>query len=101
MENDRKDKGYDYDDLIKIGDQIHESKTALIVSDIEHEDGTHTTMGSATGKRRDIIIMLFTIMKSNPQLEELISEAVLMKKMKDIGDMFSQIKGNLEDEDDI
>lgn len=91
MENERKNKGYNFDDLVKIGDQIHDSKTALIVSDIEHDDGTHTTMGSATGRKRDIIIMLFTIMKENPTLEEIISEAVLMKKMKDIGDMFRQL----------
>ena len=91
MENERKNKGYNFDDLVKIGDQIHDSKTALILSDIEHDDGTHTTMGSATGTKRGIIIMLFTIMKENPTLEEIISEAVLMKKMKDIGDMFSQL----------
>lgn len=94
MENEREDKGYNYDDLVKIGDHIHDSKTAIIVSDIEHPDGTHTTLGSAVGKRGDIIQMLYNIMKGNKEMEDLISEAVLMRKMQNIAELFSKMNGD-------
>ena len=92
MEKERDDKGFSIKDLVKIGDHIHESKTALIISDIAKPDGTHSILGSATGNRRDIVLMIYSILKDNKGLEELISEAVLMKKMEDIHAMFSKIQ---------
>lgn len=90
MKNER--DGYSINDLVAIGDHLHNSKTALVIADIPSADGKqHTTMGSATGTHKDIVLMILAILEKNEQMEELITEAVLIRKANKIAAMFNKM----------
>jgi hypothetical protein len=84
--------GYSINDLVAIGDHLHNSKTALVIADIPSADGKqHTTMGSAVGTHKDIVLMILAILEKNEQMEELITEAVLIRKANKIAAMFNKM----------
>lgn len=93
MENkdERHKLGYEIDELVKIGDHLHNSQTALVIADVLDEKGTHTTMGTATGRREDIVTMVYIVLKQNEDLADIITEAVMRKKMHDILTEFEKI----------
>lgn len=89
---DREGKGYTIQDLIEIGDHLHNSKTAIVICDVEKDGGKHETMLSLTGKRGDIIMMLINILEQDDAeaLEDALSEALVNVKMKRIHKMFTK-----------
>jgi hypothetical protein len=48
-------------------------------------------MGSATGTHKDIVLMILAILEKNEQMEELITEAVLIRKANKIAAMFNKM----------
>jgi hypothetical protein len=87
-----KDARYTIEELVAIGDHIHNSTTALIICDVPEKDGEHTTtMATANGKRKDLVMMVYAVLKKQPFIESVLCEAIMLKKMQDISVMFDNI----------
>lgn len=94
----RENLGFQIDELVAIGDHLHNCQTALIIADV-YDGKDHTTMGCATGSKNNLLTMIQVILEQNPQLEDIIIEAVARKKMKDMANMVRQIKPNNQQEE--
>ena len=71
MENKNEKDTYSIDELVKIGDHIHNCTTAFIIADINEGDG-HNVLITAKGKRDDIVVMLIETMMKDQRVAELI-----------------------------
>ncbi len=87
----RRDFGYQIDELVTIGDHLHNCQTAIVIADV-YDGKNHNTMGSATGNRRDIVNMIALMLEQNAELESIILEAVARAKMNEMAKHFDQIK---------
>jgi hypothetical protein len=93
IHNERQNLGYNIDELVSIGDHLHNCTTAIVIADVT--DGkTHNTMASATGSRNSLIAMLVVIMQQNSEIEDIVTEAIAKKKMYDIAKMIGKINNN-------
>jgi hypothetical protein len=94
MEKERVGKGYTIDDLVKIGDQLHDSSSAIVLTLVKHNDGTCTSLGSATGTNKDLTMLIIQVLENSPELESLFYEALVLKKMQTFSKLIDQFKNN-------
>jgi hypothetical protein len=92
MENERLGKGYNIDDLVKIGDALHDSTSAIVLTLVKNTDGSCTTFGSATGTGKDLITLIVEVLENTPELETLFTEALVLKKMQSFGKLIDKLK---------
>lgn len=74
-------EGYSLDELVKIGDQIHNCTTAFMLIDIE-EKGEHNVLMTAKGKREDIIGMVIESMLKDSRIADIIEHAFINYALK-------------------
>jgi hypothetical protein len=99
MDNERKGKGYTIDDLVKIGDQLHDSSSAIVLTLVKHKNGTCTSLGSATGTQKDLSMLLIEVLGETPELEQIFTEALVLLKMKKFSTLMDNFK-NINNEED-
>jgi hypothetical protein len=70
-------KKYSVEDLVKIGDGIHNSTTSFILVDNDKTDSDKGyIMFSSHGQRADVIRMFVQLFEKNPKYEEIMIEAI-------------------------
>jgi hypothetical protein len=74
--SDRGITNYTIEELVQIGDHIHNCTTALIIADIEENDG-HNVLITARGKQEEIIIMLIETMIKDSRVAEIVELAFI------------------------
>ncbi|MEI7960756.1 MAG: hypothetical protein WCI04_00310 [archaeon] len=74
--SDRGIENYTIEELVQIGDHIHNCTTAIIIADIE-EDGGHNVLITARGKRDDVVIMLIETMMKDSRVAEIVELAFI------------------------
>lgn len=66
--------------LVLIGDAIHDSKTAIIIADNEN-NGSHSVTVCVRGIKHKLTEMLYEVFKSNADFENICSDALVSYKM--------------------
>jgi hypothetical protein len=69
-----KKENYTVEELVKIGDHIHNCTTAFIIADIDQK-GEHNVLITAKGKRDEIAVMLLETMMKDQRVAEIIELA--------------------------
>ena len=71
MQNKNEKETYSIEELVKIGDHIHNCTTAFILADVEENDG-HNVLITAKGTTNNIVNMLIETMMKDKRVAELI-----------------------------
>ena len=93
MENNRKDKGYCIEELVELGDKLHDCSSAIVLTLIKNSDETETCFGSASGRRSDLTKLIMDVLENQPELEAILTEAVILKKMVNVSRVLDNLKG--------
>lgn len=72
--SDRGITNYTIEELVQIGDHIHNCTTALIIADIEENDG-HNVLITARGEEEQVVIMLIETMMKDIRVAKIIELA--------------------------
>ena len=82
----RYDKCFNLDDLVRLGDQLHNCDAGLVVTLRKNadDDGYCKAEGTICGDGSDLIMMLVEAMKSNESLEQLLTQAVMVAKVESV-----------------
>ena len=78
--------------LVAIGDAIHDSKTAIIIADNEN-NGSHSVTVCVRGIKEKLKQMLYEVFKSNAEFENICSEALVSYKIDKIQQGFDNFNG--------
>lgn len=78
--------------LVLIGDAIHSSKTAVILADNKIGDEHNVTV-VVRGHRKDLVSMMYQVLKSNDYFEDVVSDALVHLKMEKIQASFDKFTG--------
>jgi hypothetical protein len=73
-----KGKKYDVDELVKIGDHIHNSSSSFImcINDLDDIDKEKSIFFSSHGGKEDIVLMFAQVIEKNPKMEVMLLEAL-------------------------
>ena len=71
MENKNEKDTYSIEELVKIGDHIHNCTTAFIIADIVEGEG-HNLLITAKGRRDDIVLMMIETMMKDRRVAEIV-----------------------------
>lgn len=82
-------------ELVEIGDRIHNCTTALVFTD-KCVDDNQELYGVVCGKSKDITNLLYLMLKNDKNLEEMVSNAVLMVKSESIMNALNKMGGKKE-----
>jgi hypothetical protein len=91
-QNEQKVPNFTVEQLVIIGDAIHNSKTAIIIADNETAEGHNITV-CVRGTKEVLVSMMYHVFKSNPEFEEVCSEALVSYKMEKIKDNINGLMG--------
>ena len=64
-------KRYSIEELVKIGDQIHDSSCSFImcINDLDNKDSEKSILFSSHGVEEDVLLMFVEVLKKNPKIE--------------------------------
>lgn len=82
-ENVENEPKFTVEQLVLIGDAIHDSKTAIIIADNEN-NGSHSVTVCVRGIKHKLKEMLYEVFKSNADFENICSDALVSYKMDKI-----------------
>jgi hypothetical protein len=91
-QNEQNVPNFTVEQLVIIGDAIHNSKTAIIIADNETPEGHNVTV-CVRGTREKLVSMMYHVFKSNPEFEEVCSNALVSFKMEKIQDGIDGLMG--------
>jgi hypothetical protein len=91
-ENKKEVPNFTIPQLVSIGDAIHNSKTAIILADNETEEGHNVTV-CVRGEKSKLMQMLYHALKSNPEFEDICSDALISFKLEKIDADFNKLMG--------
>ena len=81
--------------LVAIGDAVHDSNTAIIIADNIGEKEHNVTV-CVKGRKKDLMAMLYNVLKTNEHLEDVMADAVMMVKLEKIADGLKNMGSNNE-----
>lgn len=73
-------KKYSVEELVVIGDHIHNASCSFImcVNDLDDTDNKKSILFSSHGRKDDMVTMFVSVLEKNPKIENLMIEAIAM-----------------------
>jgi hypothetical protein len=91
-QNEQNVPNFTVEQLVIIGDAIHNSKTAVIIADNKTPEGHNITV-CVRGEKEILVAMMYNVFKSNPEFEEVCSNALVSFKLEKINADFNNLMG--------
>jgi hypothetical protein len=91
-QSEQKVPNFTVEQLVVIGDAIHNSKTAIILADNETPEGHNVTV-CVRGTKEKLLSMMYYVLKMNPEFEDICSDALIRHKLESIQANFNNIMG--------
>jgi hypothetical protein len=85
-------ENFTIEQLVIIGDAIHNSKTAIILADNETPEGHNVTV-CVRGTKEKLLSMMYHVLKTNPEFEDICSDALIRHKLESIQANFNNVMG--------